>query len=219
MRAPFRVAEPLVDPLDHVLGERVAELVGVHVRLGGGVAHEVGEEALDEPVFPDDALGAHGPGRGQERLLVVAALDEPFGLEPLQHLAGRRPRDAEHLGHTRRDRRRAAGIGPVLADREGEEVDRLEVLVDRMSLSLRHAVSLAATTARRSAVVLLRQSLDAVGLPRRPNEELEGGEIGSTRLVPAGSSVSSSSSTDAIVLRATSSWSAAAACVVGFGDP
>ena len=53
-----RVAEPLVDPLDHVLRERVAELVRVHVRLGGGVAHEVGEKPLDQPVLADDSLGA-----------------------------------------------------------------------------------------------------------------------------------------------------------------
>ena len=90
VRAPFGVAEPLVDPLDHVLGERVAELVGVDVRLGGGVAHEVGEQALDDPVLPDDALGTLDPGFGQDRLLLLAALDEPVGLEPLQHLAGRR---------------------------------------------------------------------------------------------------------------------------------
>ena len=44
------------------------------------------------------------PGGGQDRLLVLAALDEPLGLEPLQHLAGRRARDAEHLGHARGER-------------------------------------------------------------------------------------------------------------------
>ena len=69
---------------------------------------------------------------------MLAALDEPFRLEPLQHLAGRRARDAEHLGDARRDRRGGVRVGPVLADREGEEVDRLEVLVDRMSLPVRH---------------------------------------------------------------------------------
>ena len=49
-------------------------------------------------MLADDALGALDPGLGQERLLVLAALDEAFGLEPLQHLAGGRSRDAEHLG-------------------------------------------------------------------------------------------------------------------------
>ena len=34
--------------------ERAAELVGVHVRLGGRVAHEVGEEPLDDPVLAHD---------------------------------------------------------------------------------------------------------------------------------------------------------------------
>ena len=77
------------------------------------------------------------PAVGEERLLALAALDQPLRLEPLQHLAGRRARDAEHLGDARRERRRPAGLRPVLADREGEEVDRLEVLVDGMSLSHR----------------------------------------------------------------------------------
>jgi hypothetical protein len=80
-------------------------------------------------VLADHPLGALDPGLGQERLLVLAALDEPVGLEPLQHLAGRGTRDAEHLGDARGDRGRVR-IGLVLADREGEEVDRLEVLVD-----------------------------------------------------------------------------------------
>ena len=41
------------------------------------------------------------PGCGQDRLLARAALDEPLGLEPLQHLAGRGARHAEHLGDAR----------------------------------------------------------------------------------------------------------------------
>ena len=131
--------EPLLDPPDHVLGERVAELVGVHVRLGGGVAHEVGEQALDDPVLADDPLGPHDPGLGQDRLLLLAALDEPVRLEPLQHLAGGRARDAEHVGDARRDRGGRVGVGPVLADRKGEEVDRLQVLVDGVA---GHAVPL-----------------------------------------------------------------------------
>ena len=69
---------------------------------------------------------------------MLAALDEPLGLEPLQHLARRGARDAEHLGHARRDGDEPVGR-PVLADREGEEIDRLEVLVDRMSLPVCHA--------------------------------------------------------------------------------
>ena len=98
MRAAVGVAEAHLDPLDHVLGERVAELVGVHVRLGGGVAHEVGEEPLDDAVLADDPLRALDPRGGEDRLLLLAALDEPVGLEPLQHLAGGGARDAEHVG-------------------------------------------------------------------------------------------------------------------------
>ena len=78
------------------------------------------------------------PGGGEDRLLVLAALDQALGLEPLQHLAGRRARDAEHLGDPRGDRVRA-GRRAVLADREGEEVDRLEVVVDRVPVPVRHA--------------------------------------------------------------------------------
>ena len=66
----------------------------------------------------------------EERLLVLAAHDQPFRLEALEHLAGRRARDVEHLGDARRERGRAGAAWRVLADREGEEVDRLEVLVD-----------------------------------------------------------------------------------------
>ena len=87
MRAAVGPAEALVDPLDHLLGERVAHLVGVDVRLGGRVAHEVGQEPLDDAVLADDLLRALDPGRREDRLLLLAALDEPLRLEPLEHLA------------------------------------------------------------------------------------------------------------------------------------
>ena len=75
------------------------------VRLGRGVAHEVGEEPLDDPVLAHGPLGALPARLGEDRLLALAALDEPLGLEPLQHLAGRGARDAEHLGDARGERR------------------------------------------------------------------------------------------------------------------
>jgi hypothetical protein len=130
VRTAVGIAEPHLDPLDHVVGEGVAELVRVHVRLRGRVAHEVGQEPLDDPVLADDALRPLDPRVGEDRLLLLAALDEAVGLEPLQHLAGGRARDPEHLGHARGDRGRVVRVGPVLADREREEVDRLQVLVD-----------------------------------------------------------------------------------------
>ena len=71
---------------------------------------------------------------------MLAALDEPFRLEPLQHLAGRRARDAEHLGDPRRERRQVGLVRPVLADREREEVDRLQVFVDRVTLRHRTGI-------------------------------------------------------------------------------
>ncbi len=92
-------------------------------------------------MLADDALGALAAGLGEERLLLLAALDQAFGLEPLQHLAGRGARDVEHLGDARGERRRAGAVRRVLADREGEEVDRLEVLVYRVAGG-RHAAIL-----------------------------------------------------------------------------
>jgi len=138
VRAAFRAPEALVYPFDHLLGEGVAELVGVHVRLGGGVAHEVGEEALDDAVLADDPLRSLDPRLGENCLLLVSALDEPVHLEAFQHLPRGRARDAQHLGDACSDRGRSRGR-PVLPDREGQEVDRLEVVVDRMSLRPCHA--------------------------------------------------------------------------------
>ena len=134
VRAAVRMAEPVVDPVDHLVRERVAELVGALVRLGARVAHEVGEEALDQPVLAHDALRPCAAGVGEQGLLARAPLDQPLRLEALEHLARRRARDPEHLGHPRGERRRACAVRRVLADRKGEEVDRLEVLVDGMSL-------------------------------------------------------------------------------------
>src|SRR3954471_8921545 len=86
--------------------------------------------ALVDPVLGDDPLAAAGAALREERFLPLAALDQPVRFEPLQHLAGRRARDAEHLGDARRERWRAGAMRGVLPDREGEEVDRLEVFVD-----------------------------------------------------------------------------------------
>ena len=133
VRAALGVAELLLHPLDHVVGERLADVVGVDVRLGGGVAHEVGQQPLDDAVLADDLLGPLPPLLGEQRLLVLAAPDEPLLLEALEHLSRGRARDAEHLGDACRERGRAAGLRAVLADRKGEEVDRLQVLVDRVA--------------------------------------------------------------------------------------
>ncbi len=130
VRAAVGVAELLVDAVDHLVAEGSAQFVSMDVRLGGRVAHEIGQQPLDDPVLADDAARPIGPGGREDRLLVPAALDEPFGLEPLQHLPGRGTRDVEHLGHARGDRLAAARHRLVLPDREREEVDRLQVLVD-----------------------------------------------------------------------------------------
>ena len=102
----------------------------MHVGFRRRVAHEVGEQPLDDPMLAHRVLGPLAPRRRQQRLLVLAALDEPVGLEPLQHLAGRGARDAEHLGHARGQGGQGGVLRPVLADRERKEVDRLQVFVD-----------------------------------------------------------------------------------------
>ena len=45
-----------------VVVDGVAELVGPLVGLAAGVAHEVGEQPLDDPVLADDPLGARAAG-------------------------------------------------------------------------------------------------------------------------------------------------------------
>ena len=95
--AAIRRPEPLVDALDHLVRERVAELVRVHVGLRRRVAHEVGQEPLDQTVLAHDPLRPLDSRVREDRLLLLAALDEPLGLEPLEHLARGRAGDAEHL--------------------------------------------------------------------------------------------------------------------------
>ena len=73
------------------------------------------------------------PLRREDRLLVLAALDQAVGLEALQHLAGRGAGDAEHVGDADGERGGALRLRLVLADRERQEVDRLEIVVDRVA--------------------------------------------------------------------------------------
>src|SRR5262245_14293364 len=86
---------------------------------------------------PDHVLGHVTPGRRENHLLALTPLDEPIGLEALQHLPDRGARDAEQLGHSGRQRRGLPRDRAVLPDRKREEVDRLEIDVDRMTLSHR----------------------------------------------------------------------------------
>ncbi len=64
VRAPIGMAELLLDAGDHVVAERPTELVGVHVRLGGRVPHEVRQEPLDHPMLAHDQARAGGARRG-----------------------------------------------------------------------------------------------------------------------------------------------------------
>ena len=56
---------------------------------------------------------------------------------PLEHLADRRARDAEHVGDARGVRGRAFG-GLVLPDRRHEEVDGLQVVLEGVPVRVRH---------------------------------------------------------------------------------
>ena len=94
--------ELLVDPLDHLVGERPAELVGVHVRLARGVAHEVGEQprepfgvvqvrivsgALEQlQPAPGDPLLGFGRVPGWNHLVPRAPDDQGGDLDGHQHL-------------------------------------------------------------------------------------------------------------------------------------
>src|SRR5687767_695382 len=82
-------------------------------------------------MLPYDVGRAEATCRCEDRLLVLAPLDQALCLETLEHLTRRRARDAEHLGDPRCEHG-GVGRGAVLADREGEEVDRFQVFVDRM---------------------------------------------------------------------------------------
>ena len=89
MGAPLRMPEAVVDAFDHLVGERIAKLIGALVRLGARVAHEIGQQPFDDPVLPHDTLGPLAARPGEQRLFPLAALDQPVGLETLQHLPGR----------------------------------------------------------------------------------------------------------------------------------
>ena len=138
MRAPVGPTQALVDALDHLVGERVAELVGVHVRLGRGVAHEVGEEALDDAMLADDSAGRARLPSGVR----IASFCSPRSTRPSASsrfsISPADARETPSISATREAIAVEPGRGPVLADREGEEVDRLEVLVDGVALRARH---------------------------------------------------------------------------------
>jgi hypothetical protein len=123
VRAAVRVAEPDLDPLDHVVRERVAELVGVHVRLAGR-GHEVGQQALDDPVLADDALGPLDPVSVRSPPYCSPRSTSP-SVSSRRGISPTRRADAEHLRDPGGDRRRAVRIGLVL-DQEGQGVDRLK---------------------------------------------------------------------------------------------
>jgi hypothetical protein len=78
--------------------------LGLLVHLVPRDAEDVGEEALDEPVAADDALGVLAAALGEADRLVAAARDVAVALEPPDHLVdGRggelhRPRDVR-TGH------------------------------------------------------------------------------------------------------------------------
>ena len=64
---------------------------------------------------------------------MLAALDEALRLEALQHLARRGAGDAEHVRDAHGEGGRALRVRAVFPDGKSQEIDRLEVVVDRVS--------------------------------------------------------------------------------------
>ena len=134
VRATLGVPESLGGALDHVVGERRAQDVCLFVGLGRGVAQKCGQEALDQPVATDHVFGGLLARLGQDCLFALTALHQALVLEALHHLADGRLGHAQHLGDACRKRRLITDHRPILAHGKSQEVDRLEVVVDRVAV-------------------------------------------------------------------------------------
>jgi hypothetical protein len=121
VRAGLRVAQDRGDSLLHLGGHGVLEALGLVVRLPPGVAEDVDEEALDQPVAPHHPVRGGRAGRREAQLLAVVEGQQPIALEAVDHLRDRWRRDAQEFGQPRGDH------AAVLV---AERVDRLEVFLD-----------------------------------------------------------------------------------------
>ena len=138
VRAPLRIPELRVQPLDHVVRERRADARRVLVRLRGVVAQQVGQEALDDPVAPDHAARpAAVPAAVRTSARPVPFSSSPSAVSRLS-ISPTAVRDTpERIRDPRRDRRRRLRR-LVHPDGGDEQVDRLQVVVDRVSVRLAH---------------------------------------------------------------------------------
>jgi EmrB/QacA subfamily drug resistance transporter len=99
---------------------RVLQALGLFVDLVPRDPEDVGQEALDQPVAADDALGVLLPGGREGDRLVVAARDVAVAFEPADHLV--------HRG--RGQLHRAGDVGPRHAQpRLVQPEEGLEVLL------------------------------------------------------------------------------------------
>ncbi len=94
-RVAVRAGLGVADRGEHALLEhrrhRVLEALGLLVDLVPGNAEHVGQEALDQAVAADDALGVRGAAVGEGDRAVAAARDVAVALEAADHLVhGRR---------------------------------------------------------------------------------------------------------------------------------
>ena len=137
-RMPVRARLGVADRGEHARLEhrrhRVLEPLGLLVHLVPRDPEHVGEEALDQPVAADDALGVLAPVLGEGEHLVGAARDVAVALEPADHLVHGRRREL-HRARDVRPRHRQAGL---LEPEDGLEV----LLLGDGGVVVRHAVIL-----------------------------------------------------------------------------
>ena len=93
VRAGLRVADRGEHPLLEHRRHRVLEPLGLLVDLVPRDPEHVGEEALDQAVAADDALGVLGARVGERDRLVARARDVAVALEAADHLVHRRGRE------------------------------------------------------------------------------------------------------------------------------
>ena len=162
---------------------RVLEPLGLLVDLVPRDPEDVGEEALDQPVAADDALGVLAPVVGEGERLVGGPGDVAVALEPADHLVDRRRgqlHGARHVGA----RHRQTGL---LEPEDGLEVLLLgdgRVVVGhaghriftpmRIDASTRALVTGASKGIGRALAEALAARGAAVGLAARGAEELRG---------------------------------------------
>src|SRR5690348_10480523 len=102
VRVQLRPPEQLEDPGLHSLGDEVLEALRLVVDLVPGIAENLDQEHLQEPVVPNQLQGDLPAFTRQLLAAVAVALDEALGAQAPDHLAHGWRRDAESLGQLAR---------------------------------------------------------------------------------------------------------------------